>query len=99
MNKNPLETIVKNDQEFFNHVMKSRDLAFSEGALSPKIKILMALALDASIGTEDGVRALATQAIEAGATKEEIMETVRVAGFVVGVHSVFTAANGLDGLI
>jgi len=99
MSKNPLEVFIKNDKELIDNVMKSRELAFAEGALSPKVKMLMALALDASLGADAGVRSLATQAIAAGASKEEILETVRVTGFVVGAHSIFTAAAGLDGLI
>ncbi len=99
MSKNPLEVIVKNDKKYFDHVMQARDLSFTDAALSAKTKILMAMALDASVGAEAGVRSLATQALEAGATKEEIMETIRVVGFVVGAHAVFTAAHGLDGVI
>ena len=99
MSKNPLEIIAKNDQEFLDHIMQSRDLAFAEGALSAKTKTLMAMALDAAMGAEAGVGSLAAQALEAGATKEEIMETIRVAGFVSGAHAVFTAAHGLDEIL
>lgn len=99
MSKNPLDVLVENDKKLIDNIMKSKDLAFAEGALSSKVKILMAMALDASLGTSNGVRSLAIQAMEAGATKDEILETIRVASFVSGAHSVFTAAVGLDGLI
>jgi alkylhydroperoxidase/carboxymuconolactone decarboxylase family protein YurZ len=48
----------------------------------------MSMALDASHGTVEGVKALTLQAMKAGATKEEIMETLRVAQYVSGVGCV-----------
>ena len=53
----------------------------------------MSMALDASHGTVEGVKALILQAMKAGATKEEIMETLRVAQYVSGVGCVYTAAH------
>jgi alkylhydroperoxidase/carboxymuconolactone decarboxylase family protein YurZ len=58
----------------------------------------MAMALDASQGTEEGVRSLALQALNAGATKEEIMEAIRVAQYICGVGCVYTAASAFKGL-
>jgi len=58
----------------------------------------MAMALDASQGTEEGVRSLAQQALNAGATKEEIMEPIRVAQYICGVGCVYTAASAFKGL-
>jgi len=51
------------------------------------------MALDASEGTVEGVRSLAEQAMKAGATREEIVETLRVAQYICGVGSVYTAAR------
>jgi alkylhydroperoxidase/carboxymuconolactone decarboxylase family protein YurZ len=53
----------------------------------------MSMALDTSHGTVEGVKALTLQAMKAGATKEEIMETLRVAQYVSGVGCVYTAAH------
>jgi len=39
---------------------------------------------------------LAQAAIRAGATKEEITETVRVAQYISGVGSVYTAAHAFE---
>jgi len=44
------------------------------------------------------VRALAQQAMKAGATKEEIAETLRVTQYISGVGSVYTAARALEDL-
>ena len=56
------------------------------------------MALDAAHGAVDGVRALAEQALKAGATKEEIAEAIRVAQYISGVGSVYTAARAFKDL-
>jgi alkylhydroperoxidase/carboxymuconolactone decarboxylase family protein YurZ len=56
------------------------------------------LALDASQGTAEGIRSLAQQAMKAGATKEEIAEAIRVAQYICGVGSVYTAAHAFKDL-
>jgi alkylhydroperoxidase/carboxymuconolactone decarboxylase family protein YurZ len=49
-------------------------------------------------GAVEGVRSLAGQAIKAGATKEEITETIRVAQYISGVGCVYTAARAFKEL-
>ncbi len=93
MAENPLKIIEKLDPELFKNVETTQGLALGDGALSRKVKLLMARALDASHGAAEGVKALTQQAMKAGATKEEIMETVRVAQYVSGVGCVYTAAQ------
>ena len=95
----PLEIIGKVDAELHGAVGACRDLALSDGALDAKTKILIALALDAAHGADNGVKSLAVQALQKGASKEEILEAVRVAYFVAGVGSVYTAASGLAGVL
>ncbi|MDA3939677.1 MAG: carboxymuconolactone decarboxylase family protein [Spirochaetia bacterium] len=95
---NPLEVIKELDSELFYNVGNTGKLSLEDGALSKKHKLLIALALDAAHGASDGVHSLAMQAIANGATKEEIMETIRVSNFISGVGSVYTAAQGLKGL-
>jgi len=53
------------------------------------------MALDASHGAVQGVKALAQEARQAGATKEEITEALRVAQYVSGVGSIYTASPAL----
>jgi alkylhydroperoxidase/carboxymuconolactone decarboxylase family protein YurZ len=98
MPENPLKTLEKLDPELFKLVENTRQLALDDGALPRKFKFLIALALDASYGAVEGVKALAQAAINAGATKEEIAESVRVAQFVSGVGSVYTASRALGEL-
>jgi alkylhydroperoxidase/carboxymuconolactone decarboxylase family protein YurZ len=93
MAENPLKMIEKLDLELFKNVETAQTLALGDGALSRKVKLLMAMALDASHGAVEGVKSLTQQAMKAGATKEEIMETVRVAQYISGVGCVYTAAH------
>ena len=99
MAENPLKVLEKLDPEFLKVVGNTRALALNDGVLPRKIKLLMAMGLDASKGTVEGVRSLADQALKAGATKQEIMEAIRVADFICGVGCVYTAAHALRDLL
>jgi len=95
MSENPLKVLEKLDPELFKLVENTSKFALADGALPRKFKLLIAMALDASVGAVQGVKALAQEALRAGATKEEITETLRVAQYVSGVGSVYTAAQAL----
>jgi len=95
MSEHPLKIFEMLDPELLKLVENTRELALADGALPRKFKLLIAMALDASHGAVQGVKALAQAAMDAGATKEEITETIRVAQFVCGVGSVYTAAQAL----
>lgn len=99
MSENPLKVFEKLDPELLKLVDNTKTLALNDGALPRKVKVLMAMALDASQGTVEGVKSLAQQALNAGATKEEIMETVRVAQYICGVGCVYTAAHAFKDLV
>lgn len=98
MTENPLKIYEKLDPDLLSHVEKSRDFAFSDGALPRKYKLLIGMAFDASYGAVNGVRSLAEQAIQAGATKEEITEALRVAQHLSGVGCVYIGAQVLKDL-
>ena len=98
MPDHPLKVFEELDPELLNLVEDTRKLALAEGALPRRFKLLIAMALDASHGTVEGVKALAHAALQAGATKEEIRETLRVAQFISGVGCVYTAAHALKEL-
>ena len=95
MPEHPLKVFEKLDPELLKVVRQMNDFALADGALPRKTKLLIAMALDAAHGAVGGVAALAGQAMEAGATKDEVAEAVRVAHFVCGVGSVYTAAHAL----
>ena len=94
----PLKIFEKLDPEFLKLVQGTRDFALADGALPKKFKFLIALALDASHGAVEGVKSLAQAAMNAGATREEITETLRVAHYICGAGSVYTAARALKEL-
>ena len=98
MAENPLKIIEKLDLELFKNVETTQTLALADGTLPRKVKLLMAVALDASHGTIEGVKSLTQQAMKAGATNEEIMETLRVAQYISGVGCVYTAAHAFKDL-
>ena len=79
-------------------VQSTNSLALADGALPRKFKILIAMALDASAGAAEGVKSPAELALKAGATKEEIGETIRVVQYICGVGGVYTAARAFKDL-
>ena len=98
MSEHPLKIFEKLDPELLKLVENTRELALADGALPKKFKLLIAMALDASHGAVQGVKALAQAAMQAGATKEEIAEALRVTQYISGVGSVYTAAHALKEL-
>lgn len=96
--QNPLKIYEKLDPDLLKHVEKSSDFVFSDGALQRKYKLLIGMAFDASYGAVNGVKSLARQALEAGATKEEITEALRVAQYLSGVGCVYVGAQALKEL-
>ena len=97
MAEDPLKVYEKLDPEIAEMVENLRDFAVFEGVLPKKVKLLIVLALDASHGAIQGVKATAHEAMKTGATKEEIAEALRVALYVSGASSAYTAANTLKG--
>ena len=93
MAEHPLKIFEKVDPELLQLVMKTTAFALDDGALPRKFKLLIGMALDASHGTVEGVKSLAQQAIQAGATREEIIEALRVTQYISGVGCVYTAAR------
>ena len=99
MSFDPLKIINDSDPLLIENINKTRDLAFSEGEISKKNKFLIAMAIDAAKNAENGIRYLAIQAIENGATKNEIMETLRIVNYICGVGSIYTASAALKDVL
>jgi alkylhydroperoxidase/carboxymuconolactone decarboxylase family protein YurZ len=95
MNEHPLDTLQKLDPELMAHLQATDPLIYADGALPRKFKLLVAMAFDAAAGAEGGVRALANAALQAGATREEITETLRVAYHLTGIGTLYTASRAL----
>ncbi len=92
MAEHPLKIFEKIDPELLKLLENTKTFAMTDGALPRKFKLLIAMALDASHGTVQGVKSLTQQAMQAGATKEEVMETLRVTQYISGAGAVYTAA-------
>jgi len=86
-----IEALRDRDPDLYEVVSKLALKSMGPGALEPKTKILITLALDAIVGAEQGVKGLAAQARRNGASEEEIAETLRLAYFVAG-NSVLVAS-------
>ncbi len=74
-----MDELRKRDPGFFELVSAVITKTQEAGALDPKTKTLITLALDAAGSHPEGVRSLAARARAIGAREEEIIETIRLA--------------------
>ena len=95
----PWDLLAKGDVEMAKLHDQADQLAFSEGRLSTRVKLLIAMALDATLGAESGVRYYASRAKESGATDEELFEAARVAALIGGTRAQTTALRGLEPVV
>ena len=93
-----LKIYEKLDPDLLKHVEDSSNFVFADGALPRRFKLLIAMAFDASYGAVNGVKSLAKQAVDAGATKVEITEALRVAQYLSGVGCIYTAGQAFNEL-
>ena len=87
------ETLQKDAPELLKLVNAARESVLTDGALSLKVKTLMTMLCDALLAHPDGVANIANRARAAGATEEEIAETVGVAFLFGGMPALVTGAN------
>lgn len=81
------------DSEYYDLLKEVLQNAISTKALDEKTRYLILLALDTLKGADAGVKVLAGQAREAGATEEEIKEAIRLAFFVSSMDVIKTSLN------
>ena len=98
MSGNPLDIYKEFDPKTLESWMNLQSLAYAEGALTPKIKLLIAMAIDAENGALQGAMALGRRALKQGATKEEIVEALRIAYSIGGTKALYTSAMVLQAL-
>ena len=98
MSSNPLDKYREFDPKLIEHYEKLQSLSYSEGALSAKFKLLIALAIDVEHGSLQGAIAIGQRALKLGATKEEIIEALRIAYQIGGNRALFTSAQVLQAL-
>ena len=83
-----LESILLLSPEFFEAYLKLSSVPWEKGTLAPKIKEFIYVAIDAATTHlyEPGLRQHIRNAIEYGATKEELMEVLELTT-AIGVHT------------
>ena len=90
----PWQTMLEeNAPDLLKNVADVREAVLQEGALSLKVKTMMTMLCDALLGHADGVATIANRARAAGATEDEIAETVGVAFLFGGMPALVTGAN------
>ena len=90
-----IQKIEKSDPELFKIVAESHDLVMQPGTLDAKTKLLITLAVDAFAGST-GVKGISDAARRAGATEAEIVEALRLAYYVAGNKTLFTAMAAFE---
>jgi len=81
------------DHEYGKVIIDVTNQAMQTRALDDKTRYLVVLALDALKGADEGVRVVASQAREAGATEQEIQEVLRLVYFAGSMSYVKTFLN------
>ena len=90
----PWQTMLEeNAPDLLKNVAGVRVAVLQEGAVSLKVKTMMTMLCDALLGHADGVANIANRARAAGATEDEIAETVGVAFLFGGMPALVTGAN------
>jgi len=84
------------DNPLYEAIIKVSETAFAGEALDHKTKLLIALALDAVLGSDHGVASLARQIRSAGGTDAEINEALRVAYYVSGMNTLVCGNAAFD---
>ncbi len=90
------EQYEKNDPEYCSLLADVLETAVSPQSLDDKTKYLIILALDVLKGAGEGVRVLARQARDAGASEQEIREVIRLAFYVNSMDVIKTSLNAYE---
>ena len=83
-----LELISKQQPEVISALYRLKNSIFKEGALSVKEKELIAVAVTALLKCDECLKVHAQKAVEAGATKDEIRESLLVTMYLAGPSTV-----------
>lgn len=73
-----LKPIADADEKLYALVDETLGMVHAEGALETKYKLLISMVADAICNHPSGAVACAKEALAAGATKEQVMEALRV---------------------
>lgn len=81
------------DEKFFEIMKGMQELVYGPSALDMKTKLMLCLAVDATVGADDGVKNIAKILRNMGTTDEEIAEVLRITYFTKGNSTLHTALS------
>ena len=87
-----MELLSKIDEKVVFEHAANKNFAMGEGKIPPKYKLLISLAVGATLDSENCVSTYTQLALKNGISKEEILETLLITRFAKGT-SVFSAAT------
>lgn len=93
-----MEKYGKESPKVMQAFAKLHESSFADGVLSSKIKELIALAIGISVRCDGCISYHVHDALEAGATREEIVETIGVAILMGGSPAVVYGSQALKAL-
>jgi alkylhydroperoxidase/carboxymuconolactone decarboxylase family protein YurZ len=90
-----IQQLEKTDPGLYKLVSEQQDLIMGPGALDIKVKLLIALAIDAYAGST-GVRGISEVLRKMGASDDEIKESLRIAYNIAGNKVLNTSASAFS---
>lgn len=97
MSKLPfISTIKERDPKFYELVNSLEELVHGESSLDPKTKMMISLAVDATVGADGGVKAIANILRQMGVTDEQISEVLRITYFTKANSTLVTSMAAFD---
>ncbi len=92
-----LRVVKEYDNALYDRIVEIREFAYKDGVLPTKIKLLMVMLCDACYGSKVGCAKISDHARRAGATDEEILETIRIAAVMGGLNGLSAGLGGYEG--
>lgn len=91
-----IEGIKERDPKFYETVSGLEELCFAKSSLDQKTKMMIALAVDACMGSASGVKSVANALRGMGVTDEQIGEVLRITYFAKGNEVLSVSMNAFD---
>ncbi len=96
--KSWVQLLAEQSQELADLLKADAEFIYSDTALPAWVKCLMAMQLDSIFNHPKGSRGYGRRAIEAGATKEQVVEAIKLLRLFAGRPAMATAAEALRDL-
>jgi 4-carboxymuconolactone decarboxylase len=90
---------VESNREISEALLKVGELCSQAGPIDKVTQHLIQLGIAIGVNSQGGVRSHARRALEAGATKEQVMQTVLLSATIVGFPAMIAAYGWLEKMI